>query len=199
MKRKTSRAAAAAGSLALLGGALVAGTGPALATPPPNRSWGAAASGKIMLTPVALATRDSGPAVASNANIAGLLATSTITDRASAGGAGARVNGPTVLTLPDHGSLVTSGLRSWCTVSGDDDVHGGATIFSGAITYFRPSDRTIALPEQPAPNTVIILPDKAGKIVLNSQVDGGRRTEAIKAEIDGQLVNLGVSQCGLEG
>ena len=213
MKRKISRAAAAAGSLALLGGALVAGAAPALAAPPPaTRSWGAAASGTITLAPVALAMPASSPVVASNANIAGLLATTTITDRASAGGAWARVNGGIVLTLPNNGSLTTSGLRSWCTFTvgdGDhdgDDVVGGATIFSGAITVHylpsdhHPSDLTIPLPQKPAPNTVITLPDSAGTITLNDQTITGEVAtfEAIKAVLSGQTVDLGVSQCGAD-
>ena len=203
MKRRISRAAAAAGSLALLGGALVAGGAPALAAPPTNQAWGADATGTITLSPVALATPSFNPAVASNANIPGLLTTTTITDRASTGGAWARVNGPTVLTLPGNGSLLTlpannslttSGLRSWCEVDGSD-VFGGATIFSGAIMQIGYS--TIALPEKPAPNTVITLPLSAGTITLNYQgTTAGRHTfEAIKAVLGGQTVDLGVSQC----
>ena len=154
MKRMITAAAAAAGSLALLGGALVAGGAPALAGLPTNQAWGADATGTITLSPVALATPSFNPAVASNANIPGLLATSTITDRASTGGAEARINGPTVLTLPGNGSLLnlpannsltTSGLRSWCEVDGSD-VFGGATIFSGAIMQI--GYTTIALPAE---------------------------------------------------
>ena len=205
MKRMITAAAAAAGSLALLGGALVAGGAPALALPPTNQAWGADATGTITLSPVALATPSFNPAVASNANIPGLLSTTTITDRASTGGAEARINGPTVLTLPGNGSLLnlpannsltTSGLRSWCEVDGSD-VFGGATIFSGAITYLLPSDLTIPLPEKPAPNTVITLPGSAGTITLNYQntTAGVHTFEAIKAVLGGQTVDLGVSQC----
>ena len=77
------------------------------------------------------------------------------------------------------------------------DVYGGATIFSGAITYFRPSDLTIPLPEKPAPNTVITLPSGAGTITLNYQntTAGVHTFEAIKAVLGGQTVDLGVSQC----
>jgi hypothetical protein len=197
-------AAAAAGSLALIGGALVAGGAPAFAKASGNLAWGADATGPITLSPVALATPSFNPAVASNANIPGLLATTTITDRASTGGAWARVNGPTVLTLPGNGSLLdlpannsltTAGLRSWCTVDGDGDVFGGATIFSGAIMQI--GYATIALPEKPAPNTVLTLPGSAGTITLNYQnTTAGRHTfEAIKAVLGGQTVDLGVSQC----
>ena len=206
MRRTIAAAAAAAGSLALAGGALVAGGAPALAGPTTNRAWGAGASGTITLSPVAVATPGSDPAVASDANIPGLLATSTITDRASTGGAWGRVNGPTVLTLPGNGSLLTlpannslatAGLRSWCTVDSSGDVFGGVTIFSGAVTYLRPSDLTIPLPEKPAPNTVITLPGGAGTITLNYQTSsGGVHTfEAIHAVLGGQTVNLGVTEC----
>jgi len=196
-------AAVAAGSLALLGGALVAGGAPALALPTTNQAWGADATGTITLSPVALATPSFNPAVASNANIPGLLSTTTITDRASTGGAEARVNGPTVLTLPGNGSLLTlpannslttSGLRSWCEVDGSD-VYGGATIFSGAIVQV--GYTTIPLPQKPAPNTVITLPNSAGTITLSYQsTTAGLHTfEAIKAVLGGQTVDLGVSQC----
>ncbi|MFI5067606.1 MAG: hypothetical protein ACHP9Z_26995 [Streptosporangiales bacterium] len=203
MKRMITAAAVAAGSLALLGGALVAGGAPALALPTTNQAWGADATGTITLSPVALATPSFNPAVASNANIPGLLSTTTITDRASTGGAEARVNGPTVLTLPGNGSLLTlpannslttSGLRSWCEVDGSD-VYGGATIFSGAIMQI--GYTTIALPQKPAPNTVITLPNSAGTITLNYQnTTAGLHTfEAIQAVLGGQTVDLGVSQC----
>jgi hypothetical protein len=206
MKRMITAAATVAGSLALAGGALVAGGAPALALPPTNTSWGADATGTIALAPVAVATPSSGPEVAANANIPGLLATSTITDRASTGGAWARVNGPTVLTLPGNGSVfnlpannsvTTSGVRSWCTVDSFGDVFGGATIFNGMITFDRPSYLTIPLPEKPAPNTVITLPFGAGVITLNYQttVAGVSTFEAIHAVIGGQTVDLGVSQC----
>ena len=205
MKRMIAAAVTAAGSLALIGGALVAGGAPALAGPPTNQAWGADATGLITLSPVALATPSFTAAVASNANIPGLLATGTITDRADNTGAWARINQPIVLTLPGNGSLLnlpannslaTSGLRSWCEVDGSD-VYGGATIFSGAITYLRPSVLTIPLPEKPAPNTVITLPGSAGTITLNYQstTAGVHTFEAIKAVLGGQTVDLGVSQC----
>ena len=205
MKRMITAAVTAAGSLALLGGALVAGGAPALALPTTNQAYGASATGTITLAPVAVATPTFNPAVASNANIPGLLSTTTITDRASTGGAWARVNGPVVLTLPGNGSLfnqpannslATAGLRSWCEVDGGS-VYGGATIFSGAITYLLPSILTIPLPEKPAPNTVITLPNSAGTITLNYQntTAGVHTFEAIKAVLGGQTVNLGVSQC----
>ena len=56
---------------------------------------------------------------------------------------------------------------------------------------------TIALPQKPAPNTVITLPGSAGTITLNYQdtTAGVHTFEAIQAVLGGQTVNLGVSQC----
>ena len=111
-----------------------------------------------------------------------------------------------MLTLPDHGSLTTSGLRAWCTLSGgdkdndNDDVVGGVTIFSGAIMQL--GQTTIVLPQKPAPNTVIDLPaDPADTITLNYQTihNGVPTFAAIRAVLPGgQIVTLAAAQCGFE-
>jgi hypothetical protein len=196
MKRLITAAATAAGSLALLGGALVAGGGPALAAPG-NMSWGADASGPQTLLPVAVATPYYTPNAASNANLAGLLATSAIVDRADNSGAWSRIGQGIVLTLPNDGSLTASGARSWCQVSSfSGNVYGGARIFSGAVMEL--GYQTIGLPSNPAPNTVITLPGGAGTITLNYQNTGGLATKfvAIHAELSGgQTVDLAASKC----
>ena len=196
MKRMITAALAAAGSLALLGGALVAGSAPAFAGNTYNSSWGADATGPQTLSPVAVATPFYTPNAASNVNLAGLLATSAIVDRADLSGAWSRIGQGVVLTLPNQGRLSASGLRSWCHVSSfDGDVYGGAHIFSGAIVQI--GQQTIALPPDPAPNTVITLPYGAGTITLNYQDTTKSLTtiEAIQAVLGGQTVDLAVSQC----
>ena len=197
MKRMITAALGAAGSLALLGGALVAGGAPALAAVG-NSSWGADAIGPQKLAPVAVATPFYTPNAASNANLAGLLATSGIVDRADQSGAWSRIGQGVVLTLPNRGTLTASGLRSWCHVSSfDGDVSGGVHIFSGAIMQI--GYQTIPLPPDPAPNTVITLPGGAGTVTLNYQNNIGVSAafEAIRADLGGQIVDLAVSTCEL--
>ena len=194
MNRMVTAAVTAAGSLALLSGVLVAGAAPAGATPVPNGAFGAAATGPVTLAPVAGAQPGHTPAVASNANLPGLLATGTIVDRADDLGAWSRINQPIVLTLPNHGSLSASGIRSWCLYN-NGSPFGGTDIFSGAIVQV--GQLTVPLPARPAPNTVINLPDAAGTITLNQQipVGPGLAVYAIYAVIGGQTVTLGASGC----
>ena len=194
MKSMIAGAVAAAGSLALIGSAVVATAGPAGAAVG-NGAYGAAAHGPIDLYPVANATVGNTPQVASNANIPGLLTTSTIVDRADTSGAWSRVNGGIVVNLPGSGRLQASGVRSWCRIIAGS-VYGGARIFSGSVVQF--GQVTVSLPTDPAPNTVINLPDGEGTITLNVQNDnaGEHGFAAIEVSLtDGQTVVLGVSGC----
>ena len=195
MKRVVLAGVTAAGSLALIGGVLVAGGGAALAASTTNRAWGAGATGTIMLSPVAVATPTFTPAVAPNANIAGLLSTSTIVDRADSAGAWSRVEAGMVLRLPGQGWLTSSGVRSWCTVGTSGDVSGGATIVAGSVTQLGRS--IVPLSHKPAPNTVIMLAGGSGTITLNYQrtTRGVHTFEAVHAVLGGQAVDLGVSEC----
>ncbi len=200
MKRMITRIAAAAGSLALLGGAIAAAT-PADAAPIGNGAYGAATGGTIFTYPVANATVGNSPVVASNANVAGLLATGVIVDRADPGGASSRITQGVVLNLPFNGKLQADGLRSWCRTF-DGDVFGGVTIFNGRITYFNRSDNayySLGLPMHPPANDVIDLPVWAGggTITLNDQTGGSERGfAAVYANLPGnQRVVLAVSGC----
>jgi hypothetical protein len=195
MKRLKRAAIAAAGLLALAGSVLVAPASTALADSVPNESFGAAAIGSQDLAPVAPATPDSPPGVASNANLAGLLATGTIQDRATDSGATSQVFQGIRLTLPSGGSLSADGLRSWCLNRGDGAI-GSANIYNGAILQIGQS--TIPLPVNPPPDDAIKLADGAGTVILNAQFADGpiHYVAAVYAELPGQLVELAVSACG---
>jgi len=196
MKNKIGRAAAAAGSLALLGGAALAGAGPAAAAPFGNGAYGAATGGTIFTPPVANASV--GEALsASNANVPGLLTTGPIFDRAAADGASSRITGGVVINLPHNGKLTLTGSSSWCRIFGSD-AFGGANLFGGSITYNLPSLITIPLPQQPAADTVIDLPYGDGTVTLNDQTDdvGEHGFAAVYVDLtDGQSVVLNVSGC----
>jgi hypothetical protein len=196
MNRMIVRTVTVAASMALLGSAALTGAaGAGAGDVTPTEAWGAQAIGPVVLSQVARATTDNTPQVASHANLAGLLATGPITDRADITGAWSRVTQGIVLTLPNNGSLNAAGVRSWC-IYNDDSPFGGAAIFSGAIVQV--GQITVPLPENPAPNTVITLPDAAGTITLNEQTStAGRLTvNAIHAVLGSQTVNLGITQCG---
>lgn len=196
MNRMIARTVTVAASMALLGSAALTGAAGASADGvTPTEAWGASATGPVELSPVARAIPGNTPQVASNANLAGLLATGPITNRADVTGAWSRVTQGIVLTLPNNGSLTAAGVRSWC-IYNDDNPFGGATIFSGAIVQV--GQTTVPLPANPAPNTVITLPDAAGTITLNEQTStAGRLTvNAIHAVLGSQTVNLGITQCG---
>jgi hypothetical protein len=196
MKNKIGRAAAAAGSLALLGGAALAGAGPAGAAAFGNGAYGAATGGTIFTPPVANASV--GEALsASNANVPGLLTTGPIFDRAAADGASSRITGGVVINLPHNGKLTLTGSSSWCRIFGSD-AFGGVNLFGGSITYNLPSLITIPLPQKPAADTVIDLPYGDGTVTLNDQTDdvGEHGFAAVYVDLtDGQSVVLNVSGC----
>ena len=110
MKRMIIRAAAAAGSLALVGGAVVAGAAPAGADPFGNGAYGAATGGTVFTPPVANATPGNSPLVASNANVAGVLTTGVILDRSDPGGSSSHVTQGVVINVPGFGSIKASGV-----------------------------------------------------------------------------------------
>jgi hypothetical protein len=192
MKRLITAAATAAGSLALLGGALVATGAPASASTD-IAAFGATAFGLIHLSPVALATVGDSPAVASNANLTRLLTTGVIQDRAIEDGATSQVN-PVNLTLPAQGSMTATGLRSWCLDVGDGSI-GSANIYSGAVMQVGAA--TIHLPVNPRRNQTVVLPAGGGTLVLNAQftVGGHDVYAAVAAHLGPERVLLGVSVC----
>jgi len=200
MKRMITRAAAAAGSLALVGGAVVAGAAPAGAAPIGNGAYGAATGGTIFTPPVANATVGDSPLVASNANVPGVLTTGNIFDRADPNGASSRVTQGVVINLPNNGSLKASQVTSSCRII-DGTVYGGVTITAGTITYFnRTTDSyySIALPMHPAADDVITLANGAGTVTLNDQSTalGEDGYAGIYVDLtDGQTAVVAVSGC----
>ena len=196
MKRMITRAAAAAGSLALVGGVVVAGAAPAAAKPSGNDAYGAATTGTVVTPPVAYATPGNSPLVASNANVPGVLSTGNIFDRSDPNGSSSRVTQGVVINLPDGGQLQASQVSSWCRIVGGD-VYGGVTITAGRIIGNQNPDMSFSLPMHPAANDVITLPNGAGTITLNDQTGGpGFGYTAIDADLTGgQVVVIAVSAC----
>ncbi len=197
MKRMISRAAAAAGSLALAGGAVVAGAAPAGAVPIGNGAYGAATGGTVAVPPVANATVGNSPLAASNANVPGVLVTGNIFDRAAPDGASSRVTQGVVVNLPDGGQLQASQVSSWCRIAGGD-VYGGVTITAGRVIGNNNVSMSFPLPMHPAADDVITLPNGAGTITLNDQTStaGENGYAAVYADLTGgQRVVLAVSAC----
>jgi hypothetical protein len=192
MNRILGTAVKVAGALAITAGTIMAAV-PASAAPV-NSAFGAFATGPITLAPVALATPTNTAAVASNANVAGFLATGVIMDRADASLATALVKSPVVTMSGIMASLSATYVRSSCrvfggTVSTRTDIYNGSMVQVG--------ENTIPLPENPAPNTVIVI--DGATITLNMQVTGlGLKVvTAIAISVGGQNLRLGGSRCAL--
>ena len=196
MKRMIFRAAAAAGSLALVGGAVVAGAAPAGAQDTTNGAYGAATGGTIFTAPVANASPGNSPLVASNANVPGVLSTGVILDRSDPNGSSSHVTQGVVINLPDGGQLQASQVSSWCRTAGGD-VYGGVTITAGRIIGNQNPNMSFSLPMHPAANDVITLPNGAGTITLNDQTGGPEfGYAAIDADLTGgQVVVIADSSC----
>ena len=202
MKRMIIRAAAAAGSLALVGGAVVAGAAPAGAQDTSNGAYGAATGGTIFTAPVANASPGNSPLVASNANVPGVLSTGVILDRSDPNGSSSHVTQGVVINVPGYGKIQASGVDTWCRIIDDgNNVIGGTTITAGAITFFNRSTNStfsMTLPMHPVPNDVITLPNGEGTVTLNVQTDDGGEMGfgGIYAQLaGGQNVVVAVSAC----
>jgi hypothetical protein len=202
MKRMIFRAAAAAGSLALVGGAIAAGAAPAGAAAFGNGAYGAATGGTIFTPPVANATPGNSPLVASNANVPGVLTTGVILDRSDPNGSSSHVSQGVVVNVPGYGTIKASGVDTWCRIiNSGNNVIGGTTITAGAITFFNRSTNStfsMTLPMHPAANDVITLPNGEGTVTLNVQNDtsGEYGFAGIYAQLaGGQNVVVAVSAC----
>jgi hypothetical protein len=193
VNRLFSGAVKVAGSLAVIGGAIVAAAGPAGAATPVS-AWGAQASPPQFLAPVAPAsTLTFTPNSASNANLPGLLATGTIFDRASTTTGYALVNSPLVTLRAVQAWVKADQVTSTCRMVGPF-TFGSADVPNGSITQTGQS--TIALPAAPAPNTTYVLPGGA-TVTLNKQTTIGplRTVVAVQVTYGPQIVNLGVTTC----
>ncbi len=192
VNRILSNAVKVAGSLAVIGGTVVAAAMPAAAAPP-TRAYGVAANGFIHISPVAEANFFNSPQAASSVNVADFVSTGGILDRASATDAYSNVGAPKVYL---DGSI-TDQLNASSAMSSCRNIFGSkvgfTTIQAGSISEVGLPN--IPLPRNPAINTKIFLPSVT--VTLNRQtVSGGLRTvTAIYVSGFGQNLSIGVSRC----
>ena len=201
MNRLLSGAVAVAGSLVMMGGIVAAATpaGAAPKPPPTPSAWGAEANGPLMLPPVALATPMNTPAVASNANIGGLLTTGSILDRVSPTAGFSMVSSPLVtLRTRILGRIYTwiSADRAASTCRSVGPLTFGSVDLPNAVIKTTLGG-TISLPVHPVRNTVINL-GPVTRVVLNRQTfrRGVRTVTAVHVRYGLQRVNIAVTTCG---
>jgi hypothetical protein len=191
MNRILGTAVKIAGSLAIAGGTILASTAPASAATP-NQAYGAAATGPNTLAPVAVATPTNTPAVASNADIPGFLATGYILDRADVTSAFARVNSPVVNMTDIQATLSATYVASSCRVFGTFTL-ARSDIYNGSVVQV--GDSTIPLPENPAPNTTIFIDGATITLNMQSTTLGVTTVTALNIVDGAQTLSLGVTQC----
>jgi hypothetical protein len=198
MNRMTSAAEQAAGVLVLAVGLAAASALPAAAGTPTNLSYAVNASGRFSVnTLVGEASYANGsPAVLPNADAAGLLSTGVITDAAGPASASALMPA-LVVTLPSRAALRATAISSKCTFNSKTGVVSGSAAFVGA-RIVRAGRRMIRLPADPAPNTMIVVPNVA-VIILNRQfsIGGTLTTEALHVRMlrSRQKLVLATSVC----
>ncbi|PZS40559.1 MAG: hypothetical protein DLM62_02270 [Pseudonocardiales bacterium] len=191
MNRILSSAVKVAGSLAVIGGAVVAAAMPASAAPP-TRAWGISAGGFIHINPVAEATVFNTPQVATSFLYPGFVTTSGILDRASATEAFSQVGSPKVYLFSQVDQLNASSVMSTCRIGFFGTV-GDTTIQAGSIKIT--GEPSIPLPRDPAINQHIFLPGIT--VTLNRQgvIAGIRTVTGIFISGFGQNLSIGVSRC----
>jgi hypothetical protein len=185
------------GALALAGALSVLAVSPALAATP-NESFAALATGPIAVPPMAVADFPGHTlATLTDADITGLLTTGAVIDTADALAASATVKRPAA-TLTALATLTAGSVSSSCGFdTNTDSVSGSTVISSGQLELPK---LTIALPVDPAPNTVVRGLGGAGSITLNAQStasDGRLTVTAVQISLSGspQKLSLGVSTC----
>jgi hypothetical protein len=191
VNRIFSSAVKVAGSLAVVGGVVVAAATPAGALNP-IRAWGVAANGFVHINQVAVATATFTPATSSGVNVSDFVTTGGILDRATTTSAFSNVGSPKIYV--DGGitdQLNASSAMSSCRILGVP--FGQTTIQAGSI--MESGVGNIPLPRDPAPNTKIFLPGVT--ITLNKQVTtaGVLTVTAIYASGFLQNLSIGVSRC----
>ena len=189
MNRLLSGAVKVAGSLAVVGGAVLASALPAGAVTLP-RSWGAQATGIVSLPQVALSTPGNTPVTAFNVSAGGLFSASFILDRSGPDTSYSKVQNPVVSVSSALAAISATTAISMCTT----DVNGTSTIIGGSIV--QTGQPTIHLPVTPAVNTQIQIPGGV-TITLNKRnyYGGIRQTTAIYVSYSGQNVSIGVTRC----
>ena len=198
MNRIFSSAVKVAGSLAVVGGVVVAAAAPAGAAPLAS-AWGVSAIGPpITIAPVALAETGATPGVSAGVVYPGLT-TGGILDRAKPFQAYSQVGAVKVYGPQQVDQLNASMVSSTCRLSlFGGPPFGGATIQAGSIVassvpFFPP----IPLIRNPAPNTVINLGPVT--VTLNKQTFNGPvlTVTGIYITFPGQDLSIAVSRCGV--
>lgn len=189
MNRIVSGTVKAAGSLAVVGGAILATAMPAGAVTLP-RSWGAEATGTVSLAQVAVATTANTPATSFGVSAPPLLSTGFILDRAGPNTGYSSVQSPDVYISSALAAISATKVTSSCTTG----VSGTSMIYGGSIV--QTSQATITLPLNPARNTQITIPGGV-TITLNKQntLLGIRQVTAMYVSYSGQNVSLGITRC----
>jgi hypothetical protein len=189
MNRIVSGTVKAAGSLAVVGGVLVASAMPAGAVTLP-RSWGAQATGTTSLPQVALAWAGNTYQSALNVSAPPILSTGFILDRAGPNTAYSSVTSPAVSIASALALVSATKVASTCDTGTAQD----STVWGGTIRQY--GQPTIKLPLKPAINTQIQIPGGV-TITLNKRnvYVGIRQVTAMYVAWSGQNVSLGVSRC----
>ena len=191
VNRTLSRAVKVAGSLAVIGGTVLAATTPAGAVLP-ETAWGVSAAGLTTIAPVAQATALFTPATSSAFVVPAFVTTGGILDRASTTAAFANVGSPKVYLGSMTNQLNASNVMSSCRAILGFKL-GETTIQAGSISVIGLPN--IPLLRNPAPNTHILIPGYS--ITLNRQtlVAGVRTVTAIYVTSFLQTLSIGVSRC----
>jgi hypothetical protein len=190
-----------AGTLVLASALGVLAISPALAATP-NESYAALATGPLASPAAGLASFPGHtPVMLTDADIIGLLTSGSVTDAANAVAASATVTQPAA-TLSALATLTAESVTSSCGFNTNtDNVNGAAMISGGQIDLPK---TTIALPANPAPNTVIAGLGGVGTVTLNAQSSAGDGRLTVTAiQIAGlantgggtQTLSLGVATC----
>jgi len=187
----------AAASVSLVAGAIMATAGPAAAAGP-NASDGAAATGVISIDPVAQATTGNSPVTAATVDVAGLLTTGVITDRANRTTASSDI-ADVAATLVTGTALNATAVTSSCAFDADTGaVTGTSSITGGNVTVAGVPLLTLAA--NAGPNTTVDVPGVA-TITLNRQTtdptDGTLTVDAIYVNLlsGTQTLTIGTSTC----
>jgi putative Ig domain-containing protein len=215
MNRLLTGAVTAAGSLALVGGAIAAAAGPAAAGPSGgNSAYGSSSTGVISSPPQAVATSNGVNSVtARNVNISGLLTTGLTQDFSSTTTTFSRVN--TVRASDsvrgNNATLTANEISSTCrpgaAVGGPSNFNapvsseGSAAIVNGVLNV---SGTITNLPQHPTRNETFTVPG-FGSIVMNQQLPaagGGVEVIGVHVRVSGdpgEDLYLAVSVCNSPG
>ena len=191
VNRILSSAVKVAGSLAVIGGTVVAAAMPAGAAVY-TRAYGVGASGFIHINPVAEAFFNFTPVTSAAFVVPDFVTTGGILDRASTTEAISQVGSPKVYVGSTVDQLNATLATANCRVGFFGKV-GETTIQAGSIT--ETGLPNIPLPRNPAINTKIFLPGYTVTLNKQSYVAGIRTVTAIYVTSFLQTLSIGVARC----